>query len=179
MLQGLLHRGGGHLFLLPAPEGAAGGGEDQAAYLSPVPAALKALEDSGVLGIHRHDLRAIGVSSLHHQFPGAHQGLLVGQGDALALTDGRQGGTQTHHTHHSGEHHVRLLQAGRLNEAVHPCPHPDAGIGQPHTQVGSSGGVHHHRQLRAELTALFLHPLHIPVGGKGSHSHATGGNHFQ
>ena len=132
-----------------------------------------------MLRVHRYDLRAVLIGPIHHQLAGAHQGLFIGQCNPFALTDRRQGRNQAHHTHHSGEHSVRLLQSGGLHQSLRTGGHPDGRIGQPGPQVGGSGRVHHDRQSGPELAALGLHPLHVPVGGQGSHSHATGGNHFQ
>ena len=46
-------------FRVHAEKGAAGAGQDQPPDLPPVPAALEALEDGGVLRVHRHDLRPV------------------------------------------------------------------------------------------------------------------------
>ena len=53
------------------------------------------------------------------------------------------------------------------------------GVRQADLQVGGGGGVHEHRQLRAELPALLLQERHVPVGRQGGGSHAAGGHHFQ
>ena len=160
-------------------EGAAGAGEDQALHLSPVPVALQRLEQGGVLGIHGEDLCAEVVGLLHHQLAAAYQGLLVGQGDALALPDGGHGGPQTHHTHHSGEHRVCAGQGGGLHQAVHPRQHLYRGVSQAHLQVGGGLLVHEHRQLRVIAPGLLLQPVHAGVGRDGSHLHAAGVDNVQ
>ena len=91
---GMAHRllRGDILQFLPAsaPEGAAGAGKQDLFELSLSPA-HQALEDGGMLRVHRHDLRALFPGAGHHQIARADQGLLVGQGDAFFLRDGREG----------------------------------------------------------------------------------------
>ena len=132
-----------------------------------------------MLGIHGEDLRAEVVGLLHHQVAGAHQGLFIRQGDALALPDGGQGGPQTYHADNSGEHRVRAGQGGGLQQAVHAGEHLHRGVGQAHLQVVGGLLVHEHRQFRVIAPGLLLQPVHAGVGRDGSHLHAAGVDNVQ
>ncbi|MPM40317.1 hypothetical protein SDC9_86957 [bioreactor metagenome] len=92
MLQRLLRRDPGQALPAPAEKRAAGGGEYQPPDLSPVPTALQTLKNCRMLGIHRQNFPAAPPDSFGYQRPGADQGLLVGQGNALAGVGGGQGG---------------------------------------------------------------------------------------
>ena len=158
-----------HFLRRHAVKGPAGAGEDQSFDLPPVGAALEALEDGGVLRIHRHDLRPVCIRRVHHQLAGADQRLLIGQGDALLLPDGGQGGLQPHHTHHGGDHRVRLGADGGLQQGLRPAQNADVRVRQAHRQVLCRRLVCQHRQPRAEFSRLGLQPLRVGIGGEGGH----------
>ena len=156
-----------------------GAGEDETPDLPPVPAALEGLKERRVLRVHGQDLRAEIPGLLHYQLSGTHQGLLVGQGDALALPDGGHGGPQPDHPNHRCEHSVGGGQLRRLQQALHPGGHPHRSVRQPDPQVGRRPLIHHNRQLRLELPNLLLHPRRVEVGRQSGRFHAAGGNHVQ
>ena len=112
-----------------------------------------------MLGIHRNNLCTIAFGLRHHQFPGADQGFLVGKTDAFFCPDGSQGGPESHHTHHSGNHAVRLGNLGRFNQSgfspAYPngkvCDFPGQGLGRFFRC--------HDSQLRLKLPALLGHAL--------------------
>ena len=162
-----------------AKEGAAGAGEDQPLDLPPVLTPLEGLKQSRVLRVHGQDLRPPVPGLLLDQLPGTHQGLLIGQGNALPLPDGGHGGPQADHAHHRGDHRVGGGQLRRLHQALHAGGHPGLGVRQPDLQIGGGLLVHHHRQLRPELPDLLLHARYIGVGRQSPHCHAAGGNHLQ
>ena len=169
------------LQLLPAfaPEGSAGGRQNEALDLAPVLTALEALENGRVLRVHRYDIHPAAVGLVHDQLAGADQRLLIGKGDALTGMDGRQRGTQTHDTHHCRDHRIRGRQRGRFHQALHAGGHPDGGIRQRKAQLFRRLGVHHDRKLGLELAALRFHPGHVPVGRQRHRAKAAGGNHVQ
>ena len=132
-----------------------------------------------MLRIHGNEPGAAALRLVQHQFPGAYQGLLIGQGDALARADGGQRRAQTHHTHYGGQYGIGPLQGRRFQQPLHAGGHPHLRIRQPDAQVGGGRLIHQHGKLRSKGPALRLQPLHIPVGRQRGHSHATGGNHLQ
>ena len=106
VLQGILGPHGLQLLIGFAEEGPAAAGEDEAAKLRFALAAPEALEDGGMLAVHGDDLRAAAVRLVHHQLAGAHQRLLVGQGDGFMGLDGVDGGRQSGKAYHGGQYHI-------------------------------------------------------------------------
>ena len=171
---GVLHRLlRGHVLQLSAglaPEGAAGAGEQDLAQLPLLPA-HQALEDGGMLRIHRHDLRPLLRRPGHDDVPGADQGLLVGKGNALSLVDGGQGGLQAHRAGYGGDHAVRLLHGGGLNQPLHAGAHLDVRVG--HGDPEGLGGLFivYRHELGVQPSGLLLQHIDLPIGGKGHHRH--------
>ena len=163
----------------PSIEGSAGAGEKDFFDLFPPPAALQALEDGGMLAVHRHDLRAIAVGGGHHQLPGADQGLLVGKGDALALPDGGQGGLQPHHAHDGGEDGVGLGQRGRRQQPLLPREDLRLRVRQADAELRRRLFVRQNGQVGMKLPHLPLHPLHAGVGRQGCHAQPQLPDHVQ
>ena len=61
-----------------------------------------------MLRVDRNDFSATGACRLGHESAGHDQGLLVGQGDALAGTKRRKGGVEPGRTHHGIDHDIRI-----------------------------------------------------------------------
>jgi hypothetical protein len=76
------------LFFGHAVESTAGGSENQALDLSPVPTAHEALEDGGMLGIHGNDLGTVQLCLGHDKFTAADQCFFIGKTDPLSRADG-------------------------------------------------------------------------------------------
>ena len=169
VLQRMGRRHGLQFLIAPAEERAAGAGQDQAAYLPSVGAALQTLKNSGMLAVHRHDIRAVFLRGGHHQLSGAHQRLLVGQGDAPPKADGRQRRLQSYAAYHGGHHRVSLLRLCRRQKALRPRQHLDIRIAQTLPQLLRRGGVIKHRKARAELPRLRFYQLHTAVGRQRGH----------
>ena len=106
--------------LLPAPsiEGSSGSGEDETAHFPSVSAALKALENSRMFRIHRHDLRPAAIRLVHNELPGAHHSFFIGQCDSLSPPDGAQSGLQPGHAHHGGEYGIGGFQGRSLQQSL-------------------------------------------------------------
>ena len=103
MAGGIGHGGLVEVCRRPIAEGAAAGGELDAAQARGgaaggearrlgVGGALQALEDRRVLGIGRQQARAALLQLRQHHGPSCDQGFLIGQGQILAGADGGQGG---------------------------------------------------------------------------------------
>ena len=151
-----------------AEEGTAGAGQDQSADLSPVLAAHKALKNSRVLGVHRHDFRPVFLRFLHHQLPSADKGLFVGKADTLFRPDRSQSGPQPQHAHHRGDHTIRLGKRRRGNQAFFS---PENLGGKVPDRVGQHLGAllgSHDSELRPELPALLRHTLYAAAGSQSA-----------
>ena len=154
------------LLIAFAIEGATAAGEPQAADLAAVPAALEALENGAVLGVYGHDLRPAAAGGLHHQLPGADQGLLVGQGDAPAQGDGGQGGLQANGPHQTGDHGVGLRRGGGPAQALPTGEHLCVQVAYPPAQRIRCVFIIKHSKARAKLPHLLFHDIHISSGGQ-------------
>ena len=168
MLEGVLFFDGFQLGKGLSVERPAGCRENQAMNLAPIPAAHQALENSAMLGIHRHDFRAALFRRRHHQLSGAHQGFLVGKSNAFFRLDGRQGWTEAHHTHNGGDDGLCLVHGGSLNETIHAAANCNTGAGQALFQFVCRLRIHHHAQLGLKFPGLLLDPIHVAVGGQGA-----------
>ena len=178
VLEGL---GRGHPFQrlpVPAKEGTAGGGEQDALEF-PAVAALQALEDRRVFRVHRHDLRPGLSGPGHDQRAGTDQGLLVGQGDPLAGVDGGQGGGQTGDAHQGRDRRVCLGQPGGGQHPLLPGQHLDVRVCQPGRQSSGSGGVRGRCQEGMEGTGLLFQQVDVVMGRQGQHPVAAGCGHLQ
>ena len=171
---GVLHRLlRGHILQLGAvspPEGAAGAGEQDLAQFPLLPA-HQTLEDGGMLRIHRDDLGPLLRRPGHDDVPGADQGLLVGQGDALFPVDGGQSGSQPHRAGHGGNHAVRLLHGGGLNQALHTGAHPDVCVGHGDFELLGGLFIVHRYKFGVQPPGLLLQHIDLPVGGEGHNGH--------
>ena len=125
-----------------------------------------------MLAVHRHDLRTAAVRLVHHQFPGADQRFLVGQGDTLFLSDGGQRGLQSHHANHGGDYRFRLRDHGGVHQSICTGQHLYRRVLQANCQFLCSCFLRHHRQAGTELPALCLHSLHVGIGGQCRHLQA-------
>ena len=162
----------------PAKEGAPRGGE-QNPFQLPAVAALETLEDGRVLRVHRDDLRPLLPGAGHHQGPGAHQGLLVGQGNALAGVDGRQGGGQAGDAHQGGHRRVRLGQLGCGQNPLLPRQDLNVRVCQPGRQSSGGGWIRCRCQDRMKGPGLPLQQVDVMVGRQGQHPVAAGCRHLQ
>ena len=79
----------------------------------------QALKDGVVLAVHGEQHAARLPGAAHHEFPGQHQGLLVGHGHLFARIDGGVRGPQTHRAHHTRTHLLHPRIAGGLQQPLH------------------------------------------------------------
>ena len=159
--------GGVHdFFLRPGAEGAAGGRQEDAGGLLPLPP-LQALEDGAVLAVHRQQGRdpVFHRALLHHQLAAGHQGFLVGQEDPLASPAGGhrhlQPGDADDGHHHVvrpalGRHARQLLRAVKLAKAQVLRHVPQGGAAQAGAQ-------------RAEGPDLLKKQPAVRMGGQGDY----------
>ena len=133
MTQGIRSGHFAHFFTSHAIKGATGAGEDQPPDFPPIPAPLQTLKNSGVLRVHRDNLRPICIRRVHHKLPGTHQRLLIGQGNPLFLPNGGQRGPKSHHAHHGSHDGVRLRQCGSLLQALRPAENFRSSVCQAHS----------------------------------------------
>ena len=179
MFQRLLFCDKGKLFTVFPVKRPAGSSDDEAPDLTPVFTPLQALKDCGVLRVHRDNFRALLLRPCHHQLPSAHQGLLVGQCDALAAINGGQSGAQPCHTHDGSDHRICFRQRCRLQQPLLAGQHFCVGVRQPHLQLGGGGFIHRHHQPRSKFPDLGLGQLHAAVHRDGGYPVATGLRHLQ
>ena len=124
MLQRVVLRLSGKRFARHAEKRPAGAGQNQPPHLFLVAAAHQALKDRRMLGVNGDDLRAAPRGFLHDQFARADERLLVGEGDALSLADGRERRPQADHAGHGSHDGVGAGQRRCLEQTVHPGDHP-------------------------------------------------------
>ena len=171
---GVLHRLlRGHVLQFSAglaPEGAAGAGEQDLAQFPLLPA-HQALEDGGMLRIHRDDLRSLLRRPCHDDIAGADQGLLVGQGDALFPVDGGQSGLQAHRAGHGRDHTVCLLHGGGPDQALHAGANLDVRVGHGDPELSGSLLIVYRHKLGVQPPGLLLQQVDLPVGGESHHRH--------
>ena len=171
---GMLHRLlRGHVLQLSpglTPEGAAGTGEQDLAQLPLLPA-HQALEDGGMLRIHRHDLCPFLRRPGHDDVPGTDQGLLVGQGNALFPVDGGQGGLQAHRAGYGGDHAVRLLHGGGPDQALHAGAHLNVRVGHGDFELLGGLLIVYRHEPGVQPPGLLLQQVDLPVGGESRHRH--------
>ena len=147
-------------------ERAAGAGQQNLFHFPPVTATHEALENGGMLGVHRNNFRPAFFRLGHHQLTGADQRLFVGQANALSCPNGSQGGLQADHAHNGGNDTIRPWNGRRCNQSI--LAPGDLGFftGQRRLQFLRRLPGCHYRQLRVELAALLCHQLHIGSSGQ-------------
>ena len=157
---------GGH-----AEEGAAGGREQNFGQAGSALFILQALEDGGVLAVHRKQLHAVLFHSLRDQMTAGDKALLVGQCQVVAALDGAQAGTKAGNAHHTVQHHVRAVQRCQLLQPLRAgeqlgriCP-----AGQRSVQLCGGVRVGHADVFRVELLDLLQDLFHMAVGRKAVH----------
>ena len=122
-----------------------------------------------MLRIHRHDLRTVFLRLRHHQLPGAHQCLLVGQGDALFPADGRKRRLQAHTAHDRRDHGVAVGQLCRRQEALHAAHNLYMQIRKPFPQLPGGVFLKHGSKARTKLPCLLLQQINLFTGGESRH----------
>ena len=125
-----------------------------------------------MLRVHGDYLRPLLPGSGHDDVPGADQGLLVGQGYALSLVYGRQGGSEPHGAGHGGDHAVRLLQGGGLDEALHAGAHTDVRVRHGSLESLCRLPVVHRHEGRVQPPGLLFQHIYLPVCGESGHPYA-------
>ena len=95
------------------------------------PCALQALENRGVLGIHRQNPHALLGRQGHDEVARGDQGLFICQGNVLPRLHSRHCGADSDHAHHSGDHNLGRASGGSLHKAFHPPNDPDIQIPDP------------------------------------------------
>ena len=160
------HRSG--LLPGPTPKRTTGAGEQDPAQLAFVPAG-KALENGGVLGIHRDDLRTAGCGLRHDDLPGADQSLLIGQGDSPLFTNGGQRGLEPDASGDAGDDTVSAGDHSGVAKGIFPVSHPDIRIGQTRFQLRCSGTVIDSHKPGSEQPRLFLQQYSVSARRKRKH----------
>ena len=82
----------------------------------------QALEDGGMLGVHRQDLHPVPAGFRHDDGTGGDERLLVRKGDVFPGPDGGKRGPEPAETHHRGDDDVHLLPRYQVTGGV------DAGV---------------------------------------------------
>ena len=154
---------GGH-----AEEGAAGGREQNFGQAGSALLILQALEDGGVLAVHRQQLYPVLFHSLRDQMTAGDKAFLVGQRQVMAALDGAQAGTKTGNAHHAVQHHIRAVQRSQFLQPLRAgeqlgciCP-----AGQRGVQLCGGIRVGHADIFRVELLDLLQDLFHMAVGRK-------------
>ena len=124
MLQRVVLRLSGKRFARHAEKRPAGARQDQPPHLFSIAAAHQTLENGRMFRVDREDLRAAPRGFLHDKLARADERLLVGEGDALSLADGRKRRPQADHAGHGSHDGVGSGQRRRLEQTVHPGGHP-------------------------------------------------------
>ena len=98
---------------------------------------LQALENGGMLGVHRKDLHAVLAGLRHDDGSRGDERLFIGKGDVFTGPDGGQRGPEPAEAHHRGDDDVHALSchqvAGGIDAGVHFRGVPDEGV--PHRIV--------------------------------------------
>ena len=106
-----------------AAERAAAGGEHEPVHRAG-PLAGDQLEQRGVLGVHRQQLRARGLGQRRHELAAHHEALLVGQREVDALAQRRDRGAEAGRAHQGVQHEVAVGVGDQLDEALGAPPAP-------------------------------------------------------
>ena len=161
MAEGLFGGYGVQLVQGGAAEGAAAGGDQEAADV--VVLALEALPDGAGFAVHGEDDAAVfGFGGLEHR-AGHNDGFLVGEGDLLAGAEGGQGGGQADGAH-QGDHY--LVDFGQGDHFVH-------------WQQGGAGGQRRRRGgapdvAGVEFGDLFQQEAGVGAGGEAHYLELVG-----
>lgn len=142
---------------------------------------LQALEDGGVLAVHREQLGAMLGSSFGDQMTAGDQAFLVGQGHIMPVFQSSQGCTQACNAHHCIEHNVRAFHFSQLHNAL--CTAQKFGCAGYTAQAGSqlvTGIRICNRHIgRVELFDLLEQQVHIGIRRQSIHLIALGTSHIQ
>ena len=110
-----------------AAERAAAGGEDEPVDRAR-PLAGEQLEEGGVLGVHRQELRARGLRERGHQLAAHHQALLVGEREVDALTESGNRGTQAGRASQRVQHEIAVGIGDQLDQPLGTREHLGLGV---------------------------------------------------
>ena len=193
MAGGIGHGGLDQIGGVPIAEGAAGGGELDAAQAGGGDArgepgrvgpggALEALEDGRVLGIGRQQPRAGAGQLRQHHWTCSNQGFLVGQGQVLAGPNRRQGGQQAGAADDAGDNQIGRGPGGGDAEAFRAAQQFGEGGGallgiegqQPLPQGRHQVAVGQGHHLGAMAPDLAHQQVEVAAGGEGHHPEAIG-----
>ena len=167
MADGHLGRDIARLFARPAAERTAGSGEQDLAQLA-LPAG-QALEDSRVLGIDRHDLRAAFPCAAHDDVARAHERFFIGQRDAAAFFDSRERRPQADRTGHRRDDGVRVREHRRLAQSVFPAADGNVRVGERDAQRSGRRLIRHGDERRVQAACLLFGELNVVVRRQRAH----------
>ena len=100
---------------------------------------------------------------------GRHQRLLVGKRDGLSALDGRDGGTNSDHSHHRRHQHLIAVHCRQFQQSVHAAQHTDVQIADSIFQIFGGLLTPHDCSIRSKLPDLFFHQGRIASGRKSRH----------
>ena len=172
MVQSLLHRDIFQALPAAAEEGAAGGREEDALEPPRGRGALQALEDGGVLTVHRQDTDAVLAGGLGDQLTAGDQGLLVGEGDGLPRLDGVHGGHESRNADDGIEDGIGLRVGGTFADAADAGEDFRSGVRDADPEVCRGGLVEQRDLVRVELADLVFQRVHAGAGGQGADADA-------
>ena len=172
MLQGLGDGDGGQLIGGELAEGAAAGGEEDAADLA-VAVAFQALEDGVVLAVHGQEVHVFPLGGLRDGLAGHDEDLLAGDGEVHATLDGGEGGGEPGGADDGDEDHVGLASVHEVDEALGAGVKGDA-VRELRLRFGRRGGIGEGDVLHAGLDGLLDEGIRAAVRGEADDLHALG-----
>ena len=169
MLAGLIGGHAGQVEVGQVAERATAAGQPDLAHAADQTPLRQHLEDRVVLAVDRQQGGAVLADRRHEQRPGHHQGLLVGEQDALASPRRGEIGGEARGADDAGNHRIDGAISRGLSDRVRAAL--DAGIeplrAQLRRQPVGSIGVCHDREPRPEVAAETRHGLDVAVRDQG------------
>ena len=172
MGEGLFGSDGGEIFQGRFAEGAAGGGEDEAADLLGR-AAAEALVNGVVLAIHGQEFAAGFVGRGHDQFAGGDEDFLVGKGDLLAKAHSFVGGLEADDANGGGNDDIGLgmsAYSAHAFTAVVNFRRAEALLAEEASELGGAGGIADGNEIGG--VALDLSKEFFKVGARSQRGNA-------
>lgn len=171
VLEGLFEGGGGDLIRGPCAEGAAAGGEDEAADVG-WGAAVEALEDGVVFTVDGEDADTAGAGGVHDETAGHDEDFLGGDGEVAAAIDGGEGGFEAGGSDDGDEDEVGFGGADEVGEPVFAGE--DRGGWGDHAFKGvGGGGVGEAEVAAGEFCGLLGEEVGAGGGGHADDFHAV------
>ena len=126
---------------------------------------LQALEDGGMLAVHRQQLDAVFLYRVRYQVAAGHKAFLVGEGQIMSAFDCSQRGRQTGNTDYRVQYNVGAIHGSQSAQPLWAFQQFGCvgGTGKGSIQFLTGGRVHHGHIFRVELFDLLLQDLHARV----------------